>query len=550
MKDPPLAVEALLAILLDEGVRLIFGNPGSTELSLMDALVDHPELSYMLALQEASAVGMADGYAQATGRPAFVNLHTAAGLGNGMGAITNTLLTQTPLVITAGQQDTRHLFREPWLSGDLVGIARGAVKWAYEVRAVDDLGPALRRAFATANAPPKGPVFLSLPMNLLREPVTTGIPARSAPPAPASGDVTELLARLVEHDPDRLALLLSDEVSTSSAVEEAIALAEVGGYRVYGTPLLGTNVFPSRHPAWRGVLKPDCASIRAELEAYDAVVLVGGHALFAYPYQPGAPLPERTRLYQLSADRSWLGREVPATIALWGDARATLGRLAHDLGPLFGPESRRADRNGRLALERRRLDASREERLAALEGRRPMPPELLAKLIADALPADAVIVNEAPFLATHLREHVRTEKGSTYFFARGGGLGWGLPGAVGISLAHRPTPVICVMEDGAMMYSPQALWSAAHERVPLTVIVANNARYEILMNVARDLDFPNARAGRFVGMSIEQPSVDFGALAQSCGLPYRRAEDPPTFLAAFCEALASGQPSLLEVPIS
>src|SRR5438477_5211355 len=237
--------DVLLEVLATEGVVDVFGNPGTTELPLMEALTGRPDIHYVLALQEASAVAMADGYAQVTGRPAFLNLHTSAGLGNAVGNLTNAQANATPLVVTAGQQDRRHIVADPLLAGDLVGLARPVAKWAHEVRTVGELGTILRRAFHDSASPPAGPVFVSIPMDILDE--EAGEPA----PAPSiiergvvAGRLDELADLLAGAERERLAIVARDEVSASGGMDALAALAEALGVRVHGSPLHSTTVFP------------------------------------------------------------------------------------------------------------------------------------------------------------------------------------------------------------------------------------------------------------------------------------------------------------------
>ncbi|MGH8992971.1 MAG: thiamine pyrophosphate-binding protein, partial [Acidimicrobiia bacterium] len=218
--------QVLIEVLASEGVRHCFGNPGTTELPLIDELSAHPELRYILALQENVAVAMADGYAQASGRPSFVNLHTSAGLGGGVGNLTNALANRTPMVVTAGQQDRRHLLAEPILAGDLVGLAAACTKWQHEVRHLGELGPVLRRAFLDAASAPAGPVFVSIPMDVLDEDGDVSVPARSVVERGAvAGGLAELAGLLAGSAPDRLALVVGDEVAAAGALDEVVALA-------------------------------------------------------------------------------------------------------------------------------------------------------------------------------------------------------------------------------------------------------------------------------------------------------------------------------------
>ena len=286
------ARDVLLDILRDEGITHVFGNPGSTEMPLMDALVDAPDIRYVLGLQEATAVGMADGWALATGRTAFVNLHAMGGLGNAMGVLVAAKASETPLVVTAGQQDTRHLMTEPWLSGDLVALAEPVTKWAKELRRADDVGPALRRAFGLARTPPCGPVFLSLPMDILDQDVNhTTPPASARPRLGPSPDAARLAEKLAALDPDRVVVLLGDDLPAAASAG-LVAFAEAGGFPVWGTQLTSRTAFHSHHPCWAGVLKPDFAEMREHLQSVQAIVLVGGRAFVAYPYREAEPVPE------------------------------------------------------------------------------------------------------------------------------------------------------------------------------------------------------------------------------------------------------------------
>jgi benzoylformate decarboxylase len=541
------AVDAMLDVLADEGVSVIFGNPGSTEMPLMDALVDRPDMQYALALQEATAVGMADGYAQATGRPAFVNLHTAGGLGNAMGALVNAMNTNTPLVVTAGQQDTRHLFNTPWLAGDLTGIASPVTKWAYEVRTAGEIAQALRRAFLMANTHPRGPVFVSLPMDLLDEETDVPIPRRTATPLPAPGNVSELLNwyRSLDIHP-RIALLLSDSVVHSDALLEAVAVAEVLDADVYGTPLVGGNVFPSKHSAWRGVLPPNFEKIRGILKGYDVAVMVGDHALLAYPYTEGGPLPSEIKCIQISAAAEKLGYDVPAELAVHGDPKATLAVIARAL--TADREHKGDNENSKIRKATSPDEGCRQDKYIQNGGAlHPMP---AVAAVLSVVPRGMPIVNEAPCTFDAVRELWRTEVDDRYYFVRGGVLGFGMPAAVGVSLAGAQQRVLCFIGDGAAMYSPQALWSAARYKAPVKFIVFNNQKYDILMRVAKGLGSTNATADRFVGMHIDEPGIDFAALARSASLEYRRLDTLDEIRELLPRILENDDPWVVEIAVT
>jgi benzoylformate decarboxylase len=536
--------DVLLDVLTTEGVRHIFGNPGTTELPLIDALAGRDDPAYVLALQEATAVAMADGYAQATGRPAFLNLHTSAGLGNAIGNLTNAQANSTPLVVTAGQQDRRHIAADPLLAGDLVGLARPVSKWAHEVRTVGELGTIVRRAFHDAATAPAGPVFVSLPMDLLEEDTDVPVPPpsrieRRTVPA-ALEDLADALASI---DPSQLVIVAADEVAASGAVDALVAVVEALGCGVFGAPLHSNVVFPVRHPLWRGDLAPAAASINRALAAHRRVLFVGGRAFMVYPYTPGPAVPPDVELLHLSADPHQLGRTWPTALGLQGDPKATLEALLPLLAERVDPQA---------------LDASdADDRAEALEEKAraryddvPMHPMAAAHALVRALPPDSAVVDEAITTGTYVRGFHHVAASGGYFFCRGGGLGWGMPAALGVSLGFDGEPVLCVVGDGSAMYSPQALWTAARERLPVVFAVVNNRQYLILKNALRAMDGDSAATDRFVGMDIVDPPVDFVGLAQSMGVPATLVEKAGDVTDAVRAAWDSGGPHLLELPIT
>jgi benzoylformate decarboxylase len=540
------ARDVLIDILRDEGITHVFGNPGSTEMPFMDALVDAPDIRYVLGLQEATAVGMADGWALATGRTAFVNLHAMGGLGNAMGVLVASKASETPLVVTAGQQDTRHLMTEPWLSGDLVALAAPVAKWAKELRRGDDVGAALRRAFGLARTPPCGPVFLSLPMDILDQEVNHPAPPASSPPRLGpSPDAARLADKLAGLDPERVVVLLGDDLP-AAASPGLVAFAEAGGFPVWGTQLTSRAAFPSHHPCWAGVLKPDFADMRARLQSAQAIVLVGGRAFVAYPYREAEPVPEGVAMLHIADNPEAFGREHGADMALLGDIGQTLGAVAGRLGELVDKSKVVARLAARGAQRRESREATRKDILAE-RASGPLSADAAVLAALDALPGDAIIVNDSAATFGRVQDLMTTEPGR-YFFARGGVLGCSMPAAVGAALATKGW-VASLVGDGGAMYSPQALWSAAHYKARTIFIVFNNRRYGVLQNVGKSLGYSNAKAGRFVGMDVVDPAIDFQALAASMGVPAERADDRNAIGAAVTRALEREGPSLIEIPI-
>ena len=540
--------DVLLEVLRTEGVRHVFGNPGSTELPLIDALADADDLRYVLALQEATVVGMADGYAQATGRPAFLNLHTSAGLGNAIGNLTNARANGTPLVVTAGQQDYRHIVTDPLLSGPLVELAGGTVKWGHEVRTAGELGTVLRRAFHDADNPPAGPVFVSLPMDQLGQEAGTVPAASTVRTDSVAGGLEELADLLSTPSIGKVAIVAGDAVAAAGAVGSVVALAEALGAPVHGAPLHGRGVFPPAHPLWRGMLAPAATALAAALGAYERVLLIAEAAFTVYPYTPGPAVPSEVELLHLSPDPDQLGRTWPVRLGLAGDPRATLDALL----PLVRARVD-ADVAAQALADAARTRAADLEALEATAldryGPVPMDPMAAAHALVRALPPDTCVVDEAITTGVYVRGfHHWTEPGR-YFFCTGGGLGWGMPAACGVSLGHDRAPVLCAVGDGSAMYSPQALWTAAAEQLPVVFAIVNNRQYKILKGYLQGMGGASVRTGRFIGMDLDDPPVDFLALARSMAVDATAVEHAGDVGDAVKAALESGRPHVLELRI-
>ncbi|HEX4820303.1 MAG TPA: thiamine pyrophosphate-binding protein [Acidimicrobiales bacterium] len=544
------ARDVLLEVLRTEGIRHLFGNPGSTELPLIDALAGAHDLQYVLALQEASVVGMAEGYAMATGRPAFANLHTSAGLGNAIGALTNAQANHTPIVVTAGQQDYRHIVTDPLLAGDLTGLARSVSKWVHEVRTSGELGTILRRAFHDAASAPEGPVFVSLPMDLLDEDSASDVPAASTIHRGTVAPALDELARLLtEPAIGKVAIVVGDEVATGDAVSEVAELAEALGASVHGSALHSHAVFPPLHPLWAGMLAPAAAAMRSTLAVYERVLLLGGRGFMAYPYTPGSALPGSTELLQLAPDPLQLGRVYPTRWAATGDPKATVAALL----PLVRGRADAAEvalAVGAASARRTAAVEQLEETARSRYDSSPMDPMAAAHALVRAMPVGSLIVDEAITTGVYVRGFHHEAVPKRYFFNRGGGLGWGMPAAVGVSLAHGGEPVLCAVGDGSAMYSPQALWTAAHEQLPVVFAVVNNRQYLILKNNLRGMGGDSVKNDRFVAMDIVEPPVDYLALAQSMGVDATLVEKAHDVGDAVRAALDRGRPHLLELPIA
>src|SRR5271165_6850778 len=324
--------EILLDVLRSQGTRFIFGNPGTTELPLIDALVANRDIKYVWGLQEATAVSMADGYAQASGKPAFVNLHTSGGLGHGMGAIMNAKIARVPMVITAGQQDLRHILADPFLAADLVGMAGPVAKWCFEPNSLGDLPLILRRAFHSSMSPPRGPVFLSLPMNILDE---IGSPPAFPPSrielSSVGAGVQELAAGLLRFDRRRTVIVAGNDIAESGLGEAITRVGQLIGAPVYGASWSSVNNYPSINPCWRGSLPTTATGISEILGRYDCMLGLGGKSLVSIVYTTRDPIPASIEFYHISEDANDLGYNDAPKLGIFGNVRATLEALANEL---------------------------------------------------------------------------------------------------------------------------------------------------------------------------------------------------------------------------
>jgi benzoylformate decarboxylase len=544
--------DMLLEILRSEGVEYIFGNPGTTELPLMDALIGARDIQYIWALQEASAVAMADGYAQAARRPGFLNLHTAGGLGHGMGNLLNAQVSQTPLVVTAGQQDSRHTITDPLLFGDLIQIARPAVKWAQEVAHADQLPILVRRAFHDANAAPAGPVFLSLPMDVMEEMSAVGIADPSVIDRhTVAGSLDELAARLAAIEPGRLLIIAGDEVYGAEAAAEVARVAEILGAPVYGSSWPSRLPFPTAHPLWAGNMPNKGREIYDKLTEYDALFALGGKSLITILYSAGPIIPASCAVYQMSTDVRDLGRTYSTQLSVVGDIRASLRAMIPLLKAAAAPRAEAyAGLLARAEQDRARHRAASEAR-AEREWNAPViTPFVAAREAARAIGPDIHIVDEAVATALHLRGFLNSQSPTQYSFLRGGALGWGMPAAVGCSLGLGRQPVVSLVGDGAALYSPQAMWTAAHEKLPVTFVVMNNREYNILKNFMKGQEtYLSTRSNRYIAMDIVDPTIDYVSMAESMGLPARRVERAGDIAPAIEAGIASGAANLVEVII-
>jgi benzoylformate decarboxylase len=541
-----------LELLKQEGVEFIFGNPGTTELPLMDALAVDTGLRYVLALQEAAVMAMADGYAQASGKLAVANVHVAPGLGNALGMLYDAQKAAAPILLTAGQHDQSFTFSEPILWADLPTIARPFVKWSSEVRRLEDLPRAIHRAAKTALAPPTGPVFLSLPGDVLttEADIDLGAPTRVGPGLRGDAAAIATAAQLAAAA-ERPVIIAGDAVAQGRAHGELAALAELLGAPVYAEGVANTASFPASHPLFRGAMVRLAPSIRATLEPYDLLISIGGDLFTLSLPSEVEPMPESMTIVHLDTDAWELGKNYAARAAILGEPKATLPELTAAVAAAMSAAQRARAEARREAVAQAIADerAALQARARAEAQKTPIRPLALLQAIGEALPGDAVVIEEALSSAPGIRQLMRSDDPQSFYGLRGGGIGWGLPAAIGVKLALPERPVVALIGDGSAMYTCQALWTAAHDKVGVVFVILNNRSYRILKQRTNAMKGFAAQTDRYVGMDLTDPPIDHVGLARALGVEAARATALGEAVALVKSALAAGRPMLIEVEL-
>jgi benzoylformate decarboxylase len=543
---------AFLDLLKQEGVEIIFGNPGTTELPLMDAFATENEVRYLLGLQEAAVMAMADGYAQASGKLAVVNLHVTPGLGNAMGMLYDAQKAGSPILVTAGQHEQSFNATEPILWADLPTIARPLVKWSSEVHRLQDLPRLVHRAAKTALAPPSGPVFLSLPGDILRADGDIDLlaPTRVAPRLRGDRDAVEQAAALLA-EAKRPVIMAGDAVAQSRAHAELIELAELLGAPVYTEFVPSTASFPTSHPLFRGSMVRLAPDVRKTLEQYDVLLSVGGDLFTLSLPSDIDPMPPNIKLVHLDVDPWELGKNYPPDVAILGDPKGTLPDLIAAVRERMSSGARGAARE-RLTHASQAIAAEREALKAkarALAGATPVQPLALLHAIGEMLRKDAVVVEEALSSAPGIRQLIKSDDPQSYFGLRGGGIGWGLPATIGVKLALPNRPVVGLIGDGSAMYTVQGLWTAARYRIDAVFVILNNTSYRILKQRLHNMRGLAEQADSYVGMELLDPKIDFVGLARSLGIKAERAKTVHEATDLIGQALKNGGATLIDVEL-
>lgn len=557
-------IQAFLELLAGCGVRYIFGNPGTTEMPLNDALVSDRRFQYILGLQEVPVMAMADGFAMASGQLGVVNLHISCGLGNAMGMLYNAFREGTPLLVTAGQQDRRLMFEEPILYGQMVEVTRPWTKWSCEVQRVQDVPSAVRRAVQTALTPPTGPVFLSLPIDVQMEEVgqVSNLPGldmspirlpdtRVRPPVAAIEQAAHLLL-----DAQNPAILAGSRVTERDAMAELVAVAEALGAPVItesGTTH-GRLAFPSDHPLSGQGLPLWSPEVRERLKEYDVLLVVGMDLLRQYIYfEPSRPIPEHIKLVQIDENPWQIGKNYAVEVGVIGDTKVALSDLMRAIGGRTSPTyqaqvaQRTAGHSAKHAAAREALRQQIEEHRSL----RPMSPLTLMGALAKILPPDVAVVEEAVTTTNTTFERLGVLKNTTgYFGHRGWALGWGLGVSIGVKLAWPERPVLALLGEGAAAYGVQGLWSAARYNVPVVFVICNNAQYQILKLCGKSLSLQQAAQEKFEACDLVGPELDYLSLARGFGVEAHRVTEPDELAERVAAGFQGNKPLLLDVPIA
>jgi benzoylformate decarboxylase len=542
----PDTADWLIAALAAEGVAIVFGNPGSTELPLVDAFARQNRVRYVLGLHETSVMGMADGYAQSTGAMAVVNVHVQPGIANSLAGLINAARARVPVLVTVGQQVTGMLNEQPFLGGDVLSPAAPFAKGLWEPRRVDDLPWVLARAIRLARTPPYGPVVVSLPMDVL---VSDAPDVAHTPvgwgraPAPDAPEIAALAARL--RAAEYPVVLVGDGVAHAGVARQVAALAERLGAPMLGEPWASRVSVHANHPLWSGPLPIFGAEIRERLGANDLAIAIGMPTFRLFGSSPGPTLDAATALVVVDEGPPELSAGVDPIQAIEADLVLTTDALVAALGP---PDRRALAR--RDAVVARRAAARRAQRRAVPVAHGPgITPAGFARGLAGVIGPRDIVVDESLTAGRALRTLLGARAPGSWYAHRGSALGWGLPAAVGMAIAHPERRVVCTHGDGSLLFGIHALWTAARLGVRLAVIVADNGGYEILRAGMEGMT--GHPEGDWPGLAIRDPGLDIAQIARGFGVSADAVTDASELAGALGRVMARAAtgPAVLVVRI-
>ena len=529
MTDQTTVHAATYELLRTLGLTTVFGNPGSTEQTFLQDFPD--DFTYVLALQEASALAMADGFAQSVGKPALVNLHTAAGVGNAMGSLVAAYRANTPLIVTAGQQTREMSLCDPYLNNRAATVLPSPwVKWAYEPVRAEDVPAAFMQAYAVAVQPPAGPVFLSVPLDDWQKsalgPATVRTVSQQTSPDTLRLNV---FADRINRAENPL-LVLGPEVDRAGGWDAGIAFAEKLGAPVRASALTDRVSFPEDHRLYAGPMPMTIAGVNQVIHGHDLVIVIGAQAFRYYPFVAGEYLPEGSELIQVTADPH-LASVAPVGDSLLGDVRVALEHLVELIDEPTGRPM-----NAPLNRDRAVRSSAPSEPLTADE---------VYATLSTVKPHDAAVVMESTSTMAELLQWLPTTRPGSFFATGSGGIGWGVPGAVGVALGDRERGVkrhiVATIGDGSFQYSVQAIWTAAQHELPIIFVVLRNGAYAILKSFALLENTPGVPA-------LDLPGLDIAALATGFGCRTANVGTTDELAREFTAALQADGPTVIVVP--
>ena len=544
--------QALLEMLKAEGVEYIFGNPGTSEGPIIDLLGDYPEFRYILTLQESVAMGMGEAYARATGRASFVSLHVDSGLANGIALMLDALNTGTPMVVTSANYDARKVNET---ITDLANLVRPVTKWSVELDHADQIPSVIRRAFNEANSHPKGPVYVGFTSNALEGMAEMNIvPSRPVhdDTRPSANGIAEAATLLM--DASRPMMLVGDRLSDDGALDEAVELAELMGLPVYQAR--GAEVaFPTRHDQFLGALSLRVSQQRAVLQEVDLVLAVGSDPFEELFYWGDVILPPEARLVHIDPDRKAIGRSEPTDVGIVGHCGLALSDLIAAVKERLSPGDFAEIEQRKQAVIQQRRDsrAAFEESVAEKWDHKPMTPARMMSELADAIPDNAIVVDDSISNRGTMRHYFQAERRGDLRGYRGQSIGGGMGTTMGTQCANPDRPVFGIIGDGSAMMTIQGLWTAANDNIPCIFVICNNGMYRVLkvnFNVYQQdvLELPETSGGRLLYSDFGTP-FDMAAIANSMGVHGERITEPSQIKPAVDRAIASGKPALLDMVI-
>ncbi len=538
---------ALLQMFQAEGVKYIFGNPGTSETPMMTILPEYPDLEYLLVLQEGVAVGMAEGYGRSTGTVPLVSLHIDNGLANAFSMMIDQLRSGTPMVITAGNKDIRKL--GPGRS-DLAELARPFSKWSAEITHAGQVPSVVRRAFQEARTSPTGPVFVGMSANAFDDiadvniaPSTEMAANSSADPA-AIDEVVGLLSRA-----EKPIMIIGDRLAGANV--DAVRLAETAGIPVYGHGSAEVN-FPASHPLWQGNLSVRAPQAIEAIRSADLILAIGCTVFDDFFYQPGSVIGPGTSLVHIDSDPGSIGKSEPTDIGILAAPPAVVSQLADAVSEIF--TGTRAEEAALRVREAKAASTARKEvfgrSAAARRNGAPMSPATMARALADALPSNATVFNDGISAGGTIFEALSPSKRGSYYAIRGGAIGWGMGATMGVQLGMPDRPVVGVMGDGTAIMTVQALWTAANSNIPAVFVICNNQSYRVLKlnsNVyhrLQGLPFPD----KYVMADFDIP-LDFKAQTEAYGVEGVRVETPEDLAAQVRRGCEMDKPLVIDAII-